>query len=327
MAGQADSSQGAQHSAPPSQRKLISVVIPVYRSERSLGPLVERLDAVLGQMDYDAEVVLVDDRSPDESWRVMVDLKERYPGLLKIARLERNGGQHNAICCGFTLCKGDIVVTMDDDLQNPPEEIPKLVAAVESGFDLAIGAYDSKKHSKGRNLGGQLIDGVLRRIFGLRSDFQLTSYRAVKGAVVRRLRHVNTPFPYVTALLFSNAATRTNVPVRHDARPFGQSNYSLRNSVSLALNLLLNYSLIPLQFVGAMVLFSVVLTGVFGLITLVRGLMGEVSIQGWASTIVLICTVGTQMMFSMLILLIYVTRINHQLNVPVMKQAIEEFHD
>ncbi|MCC6742586.1 MAG: glycosyltransferase, partial [Acidobacteria bacterium] len=110
---------------------IVSIVIPVYRSEQSLTPLVERILEVFRDRSEQPEIVLVDDVSPDKSWDVLLSLKSAHPAELKIARLLRNSGQHNAILCGFSLVTGDIVVTMDDDLQNPPEEIPKLIDAVE----------------------------------------------------------------------------------------------------------------------------------------------------------------------------------------------------
>ena len=111
-------------------------------------------------------------------------LKAAHPDQLRIVHLLTNKGQHNAVLCGFSVSRGEIVVTMDDDLQNPPEEVPRLVEAIDRGFDLAIGAYDSKKHSAGRNLGGALIDWVQRRIFKLHDGTELTSFRATRRIVV-----------------------------------------------------------------------------------------------------------------------------------------------
>src|SRR4051794_37408130 len=112
----------------------ISIVVPVYRSAVTLPELVERLVHVLDDLDRPNEIVLVDDSSPDESWAVLRTLRDQYGSRLKIASLTRNLGQHNAVLCGLTIATGDVVVTMDDDLQNPPEEMPRLVEAIDEGF-------------------------------------------------------------------------------------------------------------------------------------------------------------------------------------------------
>src|SRR5437867_3422015 len=142
----------------------ISVVIPVYRSSESLPILIPRLVAEFKRMNKKGEIVLVDDASPDNSWAVLKELKNVHGKALKIARLLTNKGQHNALLCGLSLAKGNVIVTMDDDLQNPPEEIPRLLAGIEQGYDLVIGAYDSKKHSPLRNAGGNFIDWIIRRL-------------------------------------------------------------------------------------------------------------------------------------------------------------------
>src|SRR5947208_8923073 len=157
----------------------IGVIIPVYRSQQSLPILVDRLVTQLNATGRPFEIILVDDFSPDDSWSVLLQLKQQHPTSLKIVRLARNSGQHNALLCGFSLSKSDILVTMDDDLQHPPEEIPKLITAIEQGYDLAIASYDLKKHRALRNTGGALIDRIQRDLFNLPSDFRLTSFAGV----------------------------------------------------------------------------------------------------------------------------------------------------
>src|SRR5437773_6102071 len=138
-----DAPSQATASLAPTEKS--SVVIPVDRSRESLPILLERLERELRAIGRRYEVVLVDDCSPDDTWTVLKNLKEDRPWL-KIAHLLRNAGQHNAILCGFTIAEGEVVVTMDDDLQNPPEEVHKLIAAIDQGYDLAIAAYDTKRH-------------------------------------------------------------------------------------------------------------------------------------------------------------------------------------
>lgn len=179
---------------------------------------------------------------PDNSWEVLKMLKQGHEKVLKIVRLQVNSGQHDAILCGFSMVTGDVVITMDDDLQNPPEEISKLIGTLEGGYDLVIGAYDSKKHSTARNLSGKIIDWIQRRIFNLPSDFQLTSFRAIRGSVVTHVNGMHGTFPYITSMLFANASKYKNVPVRHDPMRFGASNYNLKRSLLLTTKLIFSYS-------------------------------------------------------------------------------------
>src|SRR5207249_4958676 len=144
----------------------LSVVIPVYRSAPTLGQLVTRLRAVLVGTGLDYEIVFVEDGSPDDSWRVLEELRRRHPERIVAVQLMRNYGQHNALMCGFRRSRGELVVTMDDDLQNPPEQIPKLLAAIKRGdYDLVYGSYGGKKHSPWRNLSSGVVNAFYRRVF------------------------------------------------------------------------------------------------------------------------------------------------------------------
>jgi polyisoprenyl-phosphate glycosyltransferase len=304
----------------------VSVVIPVYRSEQTLRALVSRLLATCEQMGRAFEIVLVDDCSPDGSWPVLKALRAEHGTVLKIVRLIVNSGQHNALLCGFSLVTGDVVVTMDDDLQNPPEELPKLVAAIDEGFDLAIGAYDSKKHSHARNAGGSMIDSVQRQIFALPRGFQLTSFRAAKRVVIDNVKRMGGSFPYVTCMLLANVSSYTNVPVRHDARVAGQSNYTLRRSLRLAANLILNYSSYPLYFVSFLCALAFLFSLVLGISTLVRTLVVGTSVPGWATTVLSISFFNGLTLLAVLVLLIYVSRINQQVTRSRLSYAIDEIH-
>lgn len=305
----------------------VSIVIPVYRSEASLQILVRRILDVFAARPERPEIVLVDDVSPDGSWDVLKELKAAHPDDLKIARLLRNSGQHNAILCGFSLATGDIVVTMDDDLQNPPEEIPKLLDAIESGYDLAIGAYDSKKHGRARNVSGGLIDRVQRSIFHLPSTFQLTSFRAAKRVVVQHVCQMGGAFPYVTSMLLASASSYTNVPVRHDARPFGRSNYNMRRSISLASNLIFSYSNYPVYAVALACVGALLFSVAYGAFVLLRASTQGTGIPGWASTIVILTFFNTVVLLCILIFSIYLARLSQQVTRSRIQYAIREIHE
>lgn len=313
--------------SPSPKPALVSIVIPVYSSSAMLPELMKRLSLAMAQADLNYEAILVDDCSPDNSWAVLKELKAQYGDCLKIIRLLTNRGQHNAILCGFSRVTGDIVVTMDDDLQNPPEEISKLVDAVSSGFDLAVGAYDSKKHAGHRNMLGSGVDTLQRRIFRLPRDFKLTSFRAISRKVVDQVNQMGGAFPYITAMLLSNASTYTNVPVAHHPRGHGSSNYNLRKGFSLVSNLLLNYSLYPIYFVGAICLTAFLFSVLVASATLYRTLMYGSSVPGWTSTILILTAFSSITLFVLLILLVFVVRINQQLTRTRVNYAISEINE
>lgn len=304
--------------------ELISIVVPCYRSEKSLPILVERLMRIAAELERGVEIILVDDRSPDGTWETLKVLKAKHGRQIKIVRLLKNSGQHNALLCGLQLATGDVIVTMDDDLQNPPEEIPKLIAAVAEGYDLAIGAYQEKQHTAARNAGGGLVDGVLRTIFKLPPNFQLTSFRAARREVVQNACRMGGVFPYVTAMLLSHAGNQVNVTVRHEPRPFGVSNYNFRRSFSLAANLLLNYSSYPLYLVGLLCGFAFLLSIGFGAFVLFRTFLVGSAVPGWASTVVIVSFLNALTLLSLVIFGIYLSRLNLQITQSKPRFTISE---
>lgn len=291
----------------------ISVVIPVYGASQSLEILINQLHQVLKQMEDDYEIILVDDCSTDDSWLVLKTLKQHYGKSLKLARLLVNSGQHNTILCGLSLSTGEIVITMDDDLQNPPDEIPKLVKAIDQGFDLVIGAYNSKKHSRIRQSSAQLIDWIIRKIFGLPSNFQLTSFRATTRPVVDNVCQMGGVFPYITAMMLANASRYTNVLVRHDPRPFGKSNYNLKRSFRLAANLIFSYSSYPLYLVIILCFIAFLFSVIFGVWILAGVLLHGTSVSGWASTIVIVSFFNGFILLCLVSFGVYLSRITQQL--------------
>lgn len=291
----------------------ISVVVPVYMSAATLPVLLSRLDGTLSRLDPQYEVICVDDCSRDESWSVLTSLKAQYREHLRIVRLLLNSGQHNAVLCGLSLTRGDIVVTMDDDLQHPPEEVPKLTTAIESGYDLVIGAYTSKRNTSLTSWGGAMIDGLLRRIFNLPDDFQLTSFRAISRAVVENVNEMGGSFPYITAMLLSSASKHKNVLVEHHPRLEGRSNYTISRSLHLAANLIFYYSSYPVQFVALMCMLSVLFFGGSGLVSVYLYLTVGSSVTGWTSIIVIMSLFNSLTLVCLFIFAVYIARFHRQL--------------
>jgi len=304
----------------------ISVVVPVYRAERSLEELVERLRGTLEPLDRSYELVLIDDCSPDESWRLLRELRDRYGRLVKIASLQRNQGQHNALLCGLSMADGDVIVTLDDDLQNPPEEIPKLLEALDQGYDLVIASYDVKRHTATRNAGGQLIDRLIRNMFGLPGDFALTSFRAADAAVIRGANSMGGVYPYVTCMLLAYSSRPANVGVRHDPRKHGRSSYTLSRSLSLAVNLLFSYSSLPIRAVAGLAALGLALATVAAFVTALIALSGP-TVPGWASTVLIVTASNAITLACLTILAVYVGRTSRDLSGAHPRFTIREIHD
>ncbi len=224
----------------------LSVVVPVYRSEAILPELVERLKAVLSRITPDYELVLVNDSSPDRSWDVISELAERHPWIHPI-NLMRNYGQHNALLCGIRAAQYDVIVTMDDDLQHPPEEIPKLLALLPQGFDVVYGTPEHETHGLMRDLASVVTKMALQNAMGATIARQVGAFRAFRTEVAGAFNHYEGSFVSIDVLLTWGTNRFTSVPVLHQPRQQGASGYSFRKLMTHALNMLTGFSTLPLQ--------------------------------------------------------------------------------
>ncbi|MGR6835322.1 glycosyltransferase family 2 protein [Syntrophomonas erecta] len=231
------------------QAVFISIVIPVYNSQEILEKLYKRLVAVLQNIERNFEIIMVDDASYDSSFKVMQGLHRQDPRV-KIIRLSRNQGQHQATLCGLFYSQGRFVVTMDDDLQNPPEEIPRLLEKIQEGYQVVFGIPGHKQHVFYRNWGSRVINYCLNRIYPWKPyHIRSSSFRIMDRELVEKIIRRPGSRIYMAALIFANTHQIANLDVVHLSRPYGKSNYNLKKSVQLALTLVLYYSFIPLNMV------------------------------------------------------------------------------
>lgn len=228
---------------------MLSVVVPVFNSSSSLPELYQRLSMVLDQSGSDWEIIMVDDHSEDESFQVMKTIRQQ-DRRVKLIRLEKNAGQHNCTLCGLEYSQGDYIITIDDDLQNPPEEIPQLIKAVQEGHDVVFGIPREKQHHAYRNWGSRLIDKLINVIIPSSVGIKRSSFRILERELLDlMLADIKTPI-YMAALILSHARNPGNVEVRHQTRKYGQSNYNLLKTLAMTNNLLLSYSNLPIKMVG-----------------------------------------------------------------------------
>lgn len=223
----------------------LSVIIPVYNSEASIGPLIDRLEVALSAIDY--EVILVNDNSRDQSERVATELAKAHAEI-KLISLRRNFGEFNAVMCGLNHAQGDYCVMIDDDFQNPPEEILKLLDAAKSGdYDVVYTYYDKKEHAHYRNLGSSLVNWITSYLLEKPKDLYLSSFKLISREVVQEIIKYTGPYPYIDGLLFRVTRNVGTVLVTHNKREAGQSNYTPRKLISLFLNILFCYSALPIR--------------------------------------------------------------------------------
>jgi len=296
----------------PARGQVVSVVVPVYRSARMLETLISRLDVAMRTAGIDWELICVDDSSPDDSWAVLCALSTSYPQL-RCIQLMRNFGQHNALMCGFRHVVGDVIVTIDDDLQHQPESIPDLVQHLRrSNADLVYGVYDSKKHAGGRNIGSWLVNRFYRLIFGI--PVAVTSYRAIRRELVDAILRYDLNFTYIDGLLAWNTKRVEMVTVPHHERADGRCGYTIGKLVGLAMNVFTNFSLLPLQlvsFVGILAAFG----GLgLGLWYLVAALLTKIAVPGYASVIVAVLVLGGLQLLSLGIIGEYLGRLHLNVN-------------
>lgn len=238
----------------------LSVVIPVYQSSSSLPELVERLFAVLDETGLVHEVVLVDDASTDGSWGVVRRLHAEHPGRIVAIQLVRNSGQHNAIMCGFRHARGRFVATMDDDLQHPPEELPRLLEEIQRrDLDVVYGFYRIKRHSALRQLVSAPVMFFYRVTF--RSNTRVSSFRCIRRELVQAILPYRRSFTVVDGLLAFHTHRIGYITVDHHPRKHGRSTYTLGRLVGLALDFFVGFSILPVRAIGLLGVF-LVLAGV-----------------------------------------------------------------
>ena len=224
----------------------ISVVVPVYNSEATLSDLVKRLEPVLASAGQEFELVLVNDGSSDGSWEAIERLSAENDWVRGI-KLMRNYGQHNALLCGIRAARYPIIATMDDDLQHPPEELPRLLRELNRGFDVVYGAPEQQQHGFWRNLASTVTKLALQGSMGAETARMVSAFRVFQAHLRQAFSDYHSPFVSIDVLLTWGTRRFAAVRVRHDPRPAGVSNYTVRKLIIHAMNMVTGFSTLPLQ--------------------------------------------------------------------------------
>ncbi|HXM43432.1 MAG TPA: glycosyltransferase family 2 protein [Bryobacteraceae bacterium] len=252
----------------------VSIVIPVYNSEESLPLLVSRIGELLKPQYEAMELLLVNDGSSDRSWEVITRLGASADWVRGV-NLMRNYGQHNALLCGIRAASYEIIVTMDDDLQNPPEEVPRLIGKLEGGWDVVYGTPERESHGFYRDLASRFTKLALRAAMGIETARYVSAFRAFRTYLRDGFADYRSPYVSIDVLLTWATTRFAAVPVRNDPRTIGTSNYTFRKLAVHALNMMTGLSTLPLQ-LASLVGFASTL---FGMAVLVY-VIGRYLIQG-----------------------------------------------
>ncbi len=250
------------------ENAMISVVVPVYNSEGTLTELVQRLQIVLSALAEQFEVIFVNDGSRDRSWQIISKLAEEYHWVRGI-NLMRNYGQHNALLSGIRAAKFEIVVTLDDDLQNPPEEIPKMIAQLNMGSDVVFGTPNKEQHGLWRNLASQITKIVLKGAMGADVARNVSAFRVFRTSLRDAFQDYCGPFVSIDVLLTWGTTLFVAIPVQHDPRVNGISSYTVGKLITHAFNMMTGFSVMPLQFASLMGFLSILFG--FGVLVYVIG--------------------------------------------------------
>lgn len=284
-----------------------SVVIPVYNSVQSLENMADRINAIFSEINASFEIVFVDDNSPNpETWPKLIELSRRP--YVKAYRFSRNFGQQPGTICGLRKSKGEWVITMDDDGQHAPEEIPKLLALKD--HDVVIGELKEKKHSLGKRVVSRIKGRFDRIILDKPKALKLSAFRLIRRDTVDSMLHLmGTPYPFIPAMMFYVTKDVVGTPVEHFDRSEGTTGYTFRSMIRLFQNLLINNSSLLLRYIGNMGVSIALLSFLVGGYFIYKKLFFDIKTAGWTSVIVSVLFIGGLVLFSLGVIGEYLIRI------------------
>ncbi len=293
----------------------VSVIIPCYNSEKSLPELVERLTCVGRAEGWNFEIILVNDCSRDNTLIVLRDLVRQYPEIIAVD-LMFNVGQFRALMCGFEYASGAFTVTMDDDLQHPPEEIPRLLDSLrtDDDCDVIFAKPDKREHPAYRNIGSFMIKTVNTFIFGKPRDLSMSAFRVMRRTVLETLLSHKTMFPVMGPIILKSTARIKNVTFHHEPRKYGCTNYSVAKLVQTTFDNVINFSSLPLKLISTIGLLALSFSISLSIYYLVRYFYGGIGVAGWTTTVLLINFYGGLLLFSVGVVGEYLIRILYEVS-------------
>lgn len=287
-----------------------SVVIPVFNEEGNLEPLYTRLAKVMDSLDGPHEIIFVDDGSIDGSFQILKGLHEKDTNV-KVIRFTRNFGQHPAVMAGFNASRGETIITLDADLQNPPEEIPKLLDKLDAGYEVVFGVFQQRKHSAFRRAGSRFAKWVLARILPVEAT-DLSGFRALRSYTVAQLKLLNEKSKFLDGLLCWMGYKVGKVEVAHEERHSGKTKYTPFKLLSLWLDMIVSFTDLPLKIAIFGGLFLGMVGFALALFYLIRYFLYGFGVPGFATIVILITFFSGVQLFALGILGEYVGRMNKE---------------
>ena len=264
---------------------MISIVSPVYRAEKILPILVSEINLVMERIGEDYEIILVDDRSPDNSWEVMKVLSSQN-SKIKSIRLSRNFGQHSAIFAGLTKAKGDWVVVMDCDMQDQPKEIAKLYKKALEGYDIVLGQRENRKDKFLKKLSSKLFYKVFNYLSGGQFNNEIGNFGIYKKKVIDSILNINDYIKFFPLFINWVGFKSTSIPIEHSSREEGKSSYSISRLLKLAFNVIISFSDKPLRLFINFGLGISILSFILGIYYLYLAVTHRITQPGFSSLIV-----------------------------------------
>ncbi len=284
-----------------------SIVVPVFNSDASLSELCKRCASVFENLQETWEILLIDDGSSNPlSWQ-NIELLSKLDPHVKGYKLSKNSGKHSAILAGFSYAEGDYIITIDDDLQHPPEEIPKLI--VLNKHDVVIGEYTAYQASGIKKLISKRKKKFEQKLLNIPQGVVVSPFKLYKKRVVKDILKIKTAYPFITALLFEVTSDVVNTPVEHHVRKLGKSQYTMGKMLQQFSNLLFNNSSYLLKLISKLGLSISALSVLAAIYLLSRKLFGLVHVSGWTSLMLTLLFIGGLILFSIGILGEYLIRI------------------
>lgn len=286
----------------------LSVVLPVYNEEENLTELHSRLTTVLQKLTNDYEIIFVNDGSVDNTQNILLSLARRDPSV-KVIKFTRNFGHHIAVTAGLDYCRGKVVVIMDADLQDQPEEIPKLLAKMSENYDIVYGIRENRRDSWFKSFTSKLFVAALKRLTSYNIDINSNMFRVMSRRVIDSLASMKETDRYLLGLISYTGYPQTGIKVNHGERFAGRTKYSLRKMLRLSVNAITSFSVKPLNYIGMLGVFVSMLSFAAAGYLIYRRLVLKLGVEGWTSIMVALFLVSGIQLLSLGIIGEYIGRI------------------
>lgn len=294
--------------------KKISFIIPCYGSEKTIEPVIkEIIETISEKKNYDYEIVAVNDKSPDNVWKVLIQLTQKNKKIKAIS-LAKNMNRPGALMAGMANSTGDYIVLMDDDGQCPMNNLWKLIEQLEKGHDIAVAKYPEKKQSKFKNIGSKINKLMTEIIIGKPKDLMFTNFTIVKRFVVTEMLKYQNPYPYMTGLMLRTTSDIVNVEMEERERISGNTNFTFKKMLSLWINGFTAFSIKPLRLATFLGLCSSFIGFIFGLIIIIKKIINPEILQGYSSLASIILFIGGVIMLMLGLIGEYLGRIYISIN-------------